>query len=40
MVEDKEKLEKLIKYMEEEYGVTPENIDKKLEELKEKFYSK
>lgn len=35
---DHEKLNAAIKYMQEEYGVTPENIDQKLEEVKEEFY--
>lgn len=34
------KLEALKKYMKEEYGVTPENIDEKLEELRVQFYEK
>lgn len=29
-----EKIEKLKEYMEKEFGVTPENIDQKLEEMK------
>lgn len=40
MAEDKEKLEMLIKYMEEEHGVTPDNIDEKLEELRTQLYEK
>jgi len=30
----------LAEYMKKEYGVTPENIDKKLEEVKEEFYKR
>ena len=36
--ENLNKANALIEYMKKEYGVTPENIDKKLEELKEEFY--
>ncbi|SKC86954.1 hypothetical protein [Maledivibacter halophilus] len=32
-----EKIEKLKEYMEKEFGVTPENIDQKLEEMKRIF---
>lgn len=35
---DPDKIKALMEYMKKEYGVTPENIDKKLEELKEEFY--
>lgn len=34
----KEKFEALKEYMEVEFGVTPENIDSKLEELKAEFH--
>ena len=30
----------LAKYMEKEFGITPHNIDEKLNELKKKFYEK
>lgn len=30
----------LAKYMESEFGITPHNIDEKLDELKKKFYEK
>lgn len=35
--DDKQKLESLMEYMESEFGVTPENIDQKLKELKEEY---
>lgn len=35
-----QRYETLRKYMEEEFGVTPENIDEKLQELKVQFYNK
>lgn len=38
MMSDPDKIKALMEYMKKEYGVTPENIDKKLEELKEEFY--
>lgn len=31
---------KLAEYMQEEFGVTPENIDEKLKELEVEFYEK
>lgn len=31
------KIERLKEYMEKEFGVTPENIDQKLEELRQDF---
>lgn len=37
---EQERLESLRKYMEEEFGITPENIDEKLQELKVQFYKK
>ncbi|ARE87759.1 hypothetical protein [Clostridium formicaceticum] len=30
----------LVEYMEKEFGITPHNIDEKLNELKNKFYEK
>ena len=36
--ENLNKANALIEYMQKEYGVTPENIDNKLEEVKEEFY--
>lgn len=39
-MDEKERLKKLKKYMLEEFGVTPENIDEKLSELRVKFYKK
>ena len=30
----------LAKYMESEFGITPNNIDEKLKELKKKFYER
>lgn len=38
MMSGPDKIKALMEYMKKEYGVTPENIDKKLEELKEEFY--
>lgn len=38
--ENLNKANALIEYMKKEYGVTPENIDKKLEEVKEEFYKR
>ncbi|MBN4074423.1 hypothetical protein JYT99_00670 [bacterium AH-315-E09] len=35
---EERKLKKLKKYMLEEYGVTPENIDRKLKESKKEFH--
>lgn len=37
---EEKRYETLRKYMEEEFGVTPENIDEKLQELKVQFYKK
>lgn len=34
------KLADLKEYMESEFGVTPENIDEKLKELKAQFYER
>jgi len=31
---------KLKEYMESEFGITPENIDKKLEEIKQEFFKR
>lgn len=38
ITENLTKMNTLMEYMKKEYGVTPENIDKKLEELKEEFH--
>lgn len=35
-----DRVNSLAEFMEKEYGVTPENIDKKLEELKKEFFKK
>lgn len=38
--ENLNKANALIEYMKKEYGVTPENIDKKLEEVKQEFFKR
>lgn len=41
MVTDKRnKINALAEYMKKEFGVTPENIDEKLKELKEQLYER
>lgn len=35
-----EKAQKLKEYMEKEFGVTPQNIDEKLEELKKNLFER
>lgn len=35
-----DRVNSLAEFMEKEYGVTPENIDIKLEELKKEFFKK
>ncbi len=37
---EEKRYQTLKKYMEEEFGVTPENIDEKLQELKVQFYER
>lgn len=36
-MDEKQKLERLKEYMEKEFGVTPQNIDEKLEELRKEL---
>lgn len=37
---EEKRYQTLKEYMEKEFGVTPENIDEKLQELKVQFYKK
>lgn len=39
-VAESRKLKSTMEYMEKEYGITPENIDKKLEEIKQEFFKR
>ena len=39
-VEETERLKATMEFMEKEYGITPENIDKILEEVKKEYFKK
>lgn len=39
-VDESRKLKSAMEYMEKEYGITPENIDEKLEEVKQEFFKR
>lgn len=40
MKDDAEKEERIIDFMEKHFGINPQNIDEKLEEVRNKLYGK